>query len=71
VTINQFSRRSDSLLNSATLVGLRTEEIWVAEHIALLGDSIFDNASQSHPRRRLCCSSNGESPSSNWATAPL
>jgi hypothetical protein len=33
------------LLNGGTLAGLRTEEIRVAEHIALLGDSIFDNAS--------------------------
>jgi hypothetical protein len=32
-------------LNGGTLAGLRTEEIRVAEHIALLGDSIFDNAS--------------------------
>jgi hypothetical protein len=34
-----------SLLNGGTLGGRRTEEIRVAEHIALLGDSIFDNAS--------------------------
>ena len=32
------------LLNGATLAAVRTEEIRVAEHIALLGDSIFDNA---------------------------
>jgi hypothetical protein len=32
------------LLIGGTLAGLCTEEIRVAEHIALLGDSIFDNA---------------------------
>lgn len=32
-------------LKGGNLAGLRTEEIRVAEHIALLGDSIFDNAS--------------------------
>src|SRR5688500_16133233 len=33
------------LRNGDTLAGLRTEEIRVAERIAVLGDSIFDNAS--------------------------
>jgi hypothetical protein len=33
------------LLDGGTLAGLRTEETRVADHIALLGDSIFDNSS--------------------------